>query len=56
MCLLLVSIFIIPIFQDVAFAQTDTPDAKVRQLLGRTGEIVDAESATEKIVIIRTTK
>lgn len=31
-------------------------DAKVRQLLGRTGEIVGAESATDKIVIIHTTK
>ena len=33
-----------------------SPDAKVRQLLGRTGEILGAESATDKIVIIRTTK
>jgi virginiamycin B lyase len=33
-----------------------SPDAKVRQLLGRTGEIHGAESATDKIVIIRTTK
>jgi virginiamycin B lyase len=31
-------------------------DAKVRQLLGRTGEILGAESATDKLVIIRTTK
>ena len=33
-----------------------SPDAKVRQLLGRPGEILGAESATDKIVIIRTTK
>ena len=33
-----------------------SPDAKVRQLLGRTGEIVGAESATDKIMIIHTTK
>lgn len=33
-----------------------SPDAKVRQLLGQTGEILGAESATDKIVIIRTTK
>jgi virginiamycin B lyase len=33
-----------------------SPDAKVRQLLGRTGEILGAESATDKLVIIRTTK
>lgn len=33
-----------------------SPDAKVRQLLGGAGEIVGAESATDKIVIIRTTK
>lgn len=33
-----------------------SPDAKVRQLLGQTGEILGAESATDKILIIRTTK
>ena len=33
-----------------------SPDAKVRQLLGRTGEIIGAESATDKIMIIRTTE
>jgi virginiamycin B lyase len=33
-----------------------SPDAKVRQLLGRIGEIVGGESATDKIVIIHTTK
>ena len=33
-----------------------SPDAKVRQLVGRTGEILGAESATDKIVIIRATK
>jgi virginiamycin B lyase len=33
-----------------------SPDAKVRQLLGRTGEILGAESATDKIAIIRTMK
>ena len=33
-----------------------SPDAKVRQLLGRTGEILGAESATDKLVIIRTTR
>ena len=31
-----------------------TPDAKVRQLLGRPGEVLGAESGTDKIVIIRT--
>jgi virginiamycin B lyase len=31
-----------------------TPDAKVRQLLGRPGELLGAESGTDKIVIIRT--
>ena len=31
------------------------PDAKARQLLWRTGEILGAESATDKIMIIRTT-
>jgi virginiamycin B lyase len=40
-------------FQSFPFS---SPDAKVRQLLGRPGEILGAESATDKIVIIRTTK
>lgn len=40
-------------FQSLPFP---SPDAKVRQLLGRTGETLGAESATDKIVIIRTTK
>lgn len=31
-----------------------TPDAKVRQLLGRSGEVLGAESGTDKIVIINT--
>lgn len=31
-----------------------TPDAKVRQLLGRPGEVLGAESGTDKIVIIHT--
>ena len=33
-----------------------SPDAKVRQLLGRPGEILGAESATDKIMIIPTIK
>lgn len=40
-------------FQSFSFLSFD---AKVRQLLGRIGEILGAESATDKIVIIRTTK
>ena len=31
-----------------------TPDAKVRQLLGLPGEVLGAESGTDKIVIIHT--
>jgi virginiamycin B lyase len=31
-----------------------SPDAAVRQILGRTGEIWVAESAVDKIVVIRT--
>jgi virginiamycin B lyase len=31
-----------------------TPDAAVRQLLGRRGELWGAESGTDKLVVIRT--
>jgi len=31
-----------------------SPEAKVRQLLGRAGEILGAESGTDKIIIIQT--
>jgi virginiamycin B lyase len=31
-----------------------TPDAAVRQLLGRPGEVWGAESATDKLVVVRT--
>ena len=31
-----------------------TPDAEVRQLLGRPGEVLGAESRTDKILIIHT--
>ena len=31
-----------------------SPDAAVRQLLGRRGEVWGAESATDKLVVVRT--
>jgi virginiamycin B lyase len=45
-----------PLVEDFQSFPLPTPDAKVRQLIGRTGEILGAESATDKIVIIRSTK
>jgi virginiamycin B lyase len=34
---------------------SDKPDAAVRQLNGRVGEVWGAESATDRLVVIRTT-
>jgi virginiamycin B lyase len=45
-----------PLVEEFQSFPFPSPDAKVRQLLGRTGEILGAESAIDKIVIIRTTK
>jgi virginiamycin B lyase len=43
-----------PILEEFTVYELPTPNAAVRQLLGRTGEIWGAESATDKLVVIRT--
>jgi len=43
-----------PTLEQFTVYELPTPNAGVRQLLGRTGEIWGAESATDKLVVIRT--